>query len=340
MVSALSRTNVAPPTLSALRELAARSPHEADAYLKQMEAGLRGAGRAAEADAVAQVLTDTVGSLVERIARQATRLADILPRASTDWGQVQTQRAQSLGYDITPAKTPGATFLRGTVKADATGNAVLTTNDGRDVRLVASERALPKAATLQLSLMSGLVGDGELVLQGTVGADQTSFCVEGFALDTDGTFQTFTFGRVLTDGSSSVVTPRGEVAIADPTLSKKLLALPGLAVILPGEPETGDEGLVYRGTPAEFFALARWSETHREATGPTISVKADMAYSVFDDQPVEMPAKFAPRCDHLGRVWLRGDVTLDRRGNATKFDASYVSVNADSAAVKVPPAGA
>lgn len=327
--------NTSARTVPALREFASSAPAEAATYLSHVETRLRGAGKTAEADALAAVLRDGMGTLAERVERHQTRLTGIFPAQATDWGRVQLERAQTIGYGA-PASPP-AEFLRGTVKADAAGNAVLTTDGGRQLTLTTSDRALPKAATVQLSLISGFLNDGPIALQGTFGEDGTSFNVEGFALDTDGSFKTFTFGRVDTDGSSSIHTPRGKVDIDDATLDRKLSALPGLAVILPGTAEQRGNALVYTGAPKEFFALSRWSETHRPITSDVVTLKADMAYSVFDDGPVNVPAAYAERATHIGRVWLRGDVTIDRRGNAKQFDASYASTDADSRAVAFGP---
>lgn len=308
--------------MSALRDFATAEPERASAYLRSVEGRLRGAGKVDEANTVAALLGQT--ALVDRIAAHEQRLSAVFPQEASGWGAVQMKRAGTVGYDVREVSAPS--FVRGTLEVTATG-AVIKTEGGRELKVNTSSHALPEAESLPLTLVTGFVGDGPISFQGTFSEDRASFNLEGFALDLDGSFSTFTFGRTQREGYGVIATSRGPVRIEDPLLEQKLKTLKGLGVILPGEPERRGDELVYTKPSTQFFALARFAG-QASGGGPIREATADMALSVFRQKPVRMPESFANRTEHPSRMWLLGDVTLDANHEATSFDATYVSQSA------------
>lgn len=319
--------NTSARTLSDLKSFARAEPGRAAEYLREVEGQLRSVGKTSEAQQLSALLTDGMGTLFERIERQAAALTSVFPTNEADWGAVQLSRAATVGYAVhDPA--PAASFISGTLEAHPAGGFLIKTEGGRELKVSTSSRVLAKGENLPLSLISGFLGDGRLSFQGTLGEDRASFNLEGFALDLDGSFKTFTFGRVKQDGSGVITSPRGDVTVEDPVLLQKLKAMKGLAVILPGAAELKAGALVYSQSPKAYFGLGRWQDVPT-GTGETRECLADMAFSVFRSKPVELPAKYEGRAGHANRLWLLGDVTLDEKGKPSRFTASYVSQNAD-----------
>lgn len=329
VAAAAKAMNVSAHTLADLKRFAKASPEKAVTYLKQVETNLRQLGKPKEAEAIRKLLADKTGTLVERVTEHARRLGDVFPARGTDWGKVQQQGAQSVGYGMAVKPDLAApTYLEGKISKGKDGTAVFKTTGGQTLQLNASALRVLDTG-LGVNWVQGLMGDGPITLQGTPSEDRKAFNVEGFALNTDGKYAEFTFGRVKQDGEATLSTPRGDVTIEDPELKKKLKAMPRLGVILPGAPEERNGKLVYTGNPEEFFGLARFRETQAHGRGKTREAMADMAYSVFNNKPCEMPAKYGERVNHTGRLWVRGKVEL--AGDvATKFTASYVSKQTDS----------
>jgi hypothetical protein len=336
VASALKSMNASAHTMADLKRFAKASPAKAEQYLQQVETQLRELGKSKEAASIRKLLTDKTGTLVERIAEHAARLGAIFPTRASDWGKVQQQRAGTVGYgyEVKPDLAV-PTFLTGRIVKGKDGTAVFKTQGGQELKLNTSELRV-RDTGLGIGWMAGFLGDGPMTLQGTPSEDRKSFNVEGFALNADGKFDEFTFGRVKSDGTGTISTPRGDVTIENPELLKKLKAMPRLGVILPGVPEKRGEQLVYTGNPEEFFGLARWRETQARGTGKTREAAVDMAYSVFSNKPCEMPAEFAERANHTGRLWVRGNVEM-QGDTATRFKASYVSKQTDLSAPQFGP---
>jgi hypothetical protein len=228
-----------------------------------------------------------------------------------------------------------ATSVRGSL-ADNAGMLQFTAADGHKLFLK-EPTATSDYLDMTPTWMGGFAGDGPVVLQGTKSADGKQFHVEGFALDTNGKFGTFLFGRVNAEekpGKVLVCSARGDVEITNPQLKAKLNALPRLGIILPGEPKSVRSKLVYDQDPEEFFALSRIVDYGSPPDGPAepgkVLKRGDMAYSVFSGKPLILPEEFADRTTAGGRIWLRGMVRLDEQGKAKDFVASYVSRGTDS----------
>jgi hypothetical protein len=317
-----------PHTLADLKRFAKAKPTQAGKYLTAVERKLRAAGKKRAADAVKKLLTDKTGSLVERLAHAGPRLGAVFPRRGSDWGKVQAERLDSVGYDQIKVKVEPQ-FVTGRVRIVKDTFHLVTAN-GQD--LVLSQPSANRTG-LSLEWLEGFIGDGPITVMGLISEDNKSFDVEGFALNRDGKYSTFTFGRVSQAQPWVITTSRGDVTIEDAKLLKKLKAMPRLGVILPGLPEKRGGALVYTGKPQELFGLARWKEDKAKGSGPRRRALADMAFSIFRDKPVELPATQAARVNHRGRLWVLGDVVLGPNGEATLFKASYVSKRTDTGTV-------
>lgn len=328
-LSATRTLNRSAHTLRDVSKLAKANPEKATAYLRDVEEGLRAGKQTAAAKAVHQVLGDETGSLVERIAEHEKTLAKVFPASAEAWGKVQLERAATVGYGQQPEPDAQLQYVKGKVLRGTDGALVMKTEGGRELQLAASALRTT-LAYFPPSWMAGMMDDGPLSLSGTLGEDGKTFNVEGYALNRDGRYDTFTIGRVEVQGEQvTIQTPRGDVTIADPTLEKKMKVMPRLGVILPGAPEEKDGKLVYGGKPDEWFGLGRFVDTRLDGTGAMRTARVDMAYSIFADKPVHVPAAQAGRVNHSGRLWLEGDVTM-RAGKAVSFTASYVSQQTDS----------
>ena len=126
-------------TLGDLKTLAQSSPEEAQKYLGQVESSLRGLGQTAEADAVKALLADANGSLVERIAANETRLGAVFPATEADWGKVQAQRTDTVGYTASPTPTLSQPqYISGEFKKNDAGQTVFVTTGGRELQVASS----------------------------------------------------------------------------------------------------------------------------------------------------------------------------------------------------------
>jgi hypothetical protein len=324
-------------TLGDLRTLAQNSPAEAETYLRGVATSLQRSQQSEAASAIAALLNQT-GSLVDRIA-QNSALRQIFPANAGEWGALQTARAGTVGWEaITTSDRP--INLKGTVTLEGS-RLQLTTTGGRTYALAASSlQTFPWMG--QVSMM-GVMSDGPLSLQGTLSQDGTTFNVEGFALNRDGRYDTFTYGRAqVVDDQVTLNTPRGIVQIADPEFRAKIKAMPSLGVILPGEPTVKPDGtMTYEGNPEKFFGLGRFMQTvvnPSDAEHPQPYVLTDMAYSHFRRKPSTIPPGSESRVNHNGRVWLEGTVHLDGNGVPQNWVSSYVGTQADANLVALPAA--
>jgi hypothetical protein len=239
----------------------------------------------------------------------------------------------------------GGRFLCGNVSySDQDNTYTMTTGDGKKYSLARSQR-MDTVDTLNAgvntSWMRGLVKDGPMAVHGTLGADGKTFNVEGFALNTDGNYSTFTQGRAVKtdDGRVVVKGPRGDVEVTDPDLKARLAAMPRLGVILPGEPTLQGDKLVYDKNPKEYYGLARFSppiSTDVAARTPEVPgepgtkyAPGEMAMSVFSRKPIVLPPGAESRVDHNSRIWVRGTPEGVTEAGATQFRASYVSLATD-----------
>lgn len=329
-ISPAARTmNQSAHTLADLQALAKNEPQKATEYLQGVEAQLRKFGKSAEADAVKALLGKT-GDLVERMAAMGDQLTTVFPAEAADWAKVQVDRAATIGYGVDPAKSPPAQFLSGTMTRE---NDVVkfTTDGGRELTLSASALA-SKHFQMGNEMMEGFLGDGKLVLHGTIGEDNQTFNVEAYALNTDGKFNEFTFGRVSVNGDKLTIDgARGPVEVTDPETKKVLASMPRLAVIVPGGPVERDGKLVHEGKIDVFMALARFKVAPpATADGPVTSMSANMADNHFVMKPLEFPSEQLGRANHQKRLWVRGFPELGADGEPTKFKANYISQQLDS----------
>jgi hypothetical protein len=231
---------------------------------------------------------------------------------------------------------PPLQHLTGTVSLSGE-TLTFTTTDGKELALGQS----PLRADyldIDAGTLSGFAGDGPVVLQGTYSKDGARFEVEGFALNTNGKYDTFTFGRVNLENPEKMVvsTSRGDVEITHPETYARLKSMPQLGVILPGAFKREGDRLVYDRAPDELFGLGRFMETGAPKDGTEHGLpgmkwaSADMALSTFDSKPLLFPEQYAQRNDHTYRVWVRGMMRLDEAGTAKDFVADYVSLPTDS----------
>ena len=315
-------------TLADLQRFAQAEPARATEYLQSVEAQLRKAGKAAEADTVKELLGKT-GDLVEKVAALKDKLTTIFPESAGDWGKVQLERAGTVGWGEEAKQVPWQ-FLSGTVKRENDVVSV-TTDGGQQLTLRQSPmESIPQQ--MSNAQLEGFVGEGRVTLQGTLGEDNKTFNVEAFALNTDGKFNTFTFGRVQVTGDKvEVESPRGNVEVKDPDTKRVLASMPRLGVIMPGEPVTKDGKLVHEGKIDIFQAMARFKEPPpASVNGPIASVKANMADNHFVMKPIEFPAEQLQRAAHSSRLWVRGFPEFDAAGEPVKFKADYISLKLDS----------
>lgn len=321
--------NVSAHTLGDLQTLARAEPKQAETYLQGVERQLRVTGKTAEADTIKAVLGKT-GELVERMAAAAEQLKTVFPESAADWGKVQLQRVDTVGYGTpVPAGAP-AQYVTGELKASPEG-LTFTTEGGRELKLGPSPLSR-KHFQMGNDMMEGFVGDGRMTLHGTLGEDGKSFNVEAYALNTDGKFDTFTFGRVSVNGETVTIDgARGPVEVQDAELKRVLASMPRLAVIVPGEPEEKDGKLVLTAkSQGVLMALARFKEAPPPAAaGATVSVKANMADNHFVMKPLTFPAGQLDRSNHMSRLWVRGWPEYDAKGEPSEFKASYLSKQLD-----------
>ena len=333
-ISAAAKTmNQSAHTLADLQTLAKTEPKQATEYLQNVEAQLRKAGKTAEADTVKELLGKT-GDLVERMAAFGDKLTAVFPASAADWGKVQLERVGTVGWGEEAAQVKPQ-FVSGTLSRDG-GVVKLTTDGGRELTLNQSPFAR-KPLQMDNGMLEGFVGEGRMTLHGTLGEDNKTFNVEAYALNTDGNFDTFTFGRVTVAGDSvSIDSPRGPIEVTDPDTKKVLTAMPRLAVIMPGEAQEKDGKLVHDAKINIFIALARFKEPTANAVknGDVSSMKANMADNHFVEKPLEFPTAQLDRTGHSSRLWVRGFPELGADGEPTKFKADYLSLKLDSYAFR------
>lgn len=314
-------------TLADLQKLARSAPKKASQYLQSVETRLRQFGKTAEADAIKGLLAQT-GTLAQRIAKASDSLQAIFPATAAEWATVQLKRADTLGYVEAPRPPPQ--FVNGTITRE-NGALTITTEGGRVLQLNKSPLS-NKPHQMATDMLEGFVGDGPISLQGTIGEDNTSFNVEAFALNSDGQFTTFTFGRVTKNGESiSIDSPRGSVEVTALETKRVLGSMPRLAVIMPGEAIEKNGKLVFEGTITKLIALARFKEPVGAPPegAQTMEVRANMADNHFVMKPIEFPVDQRARAGHGSRLWVRGFPELDTAGTPTRFKADYLSQQLD-----------
>jgi hypothetical protein len=338
-------------TLADLQALAKTAPYAAREFLERLAKNLRAQGATAEADQV-QALLAQPGKLAPHIPGSV--LAKLYPETADGWAQLQVTRntpqpadpaAPAAPVNGTPPAPPPLSYLKGkleVVQPDPnnawTKQLRLTTADGKTWTLNYSTR---QAAVnpMPFSWAQAFAGDGTVSLMGVPASDGSTFNVEGFALDKDSSFDTFTSGRVQVEGSKvTLSTSRGDVSVTSPRLKEKLAAMPMLGVILPGAPKLSRGKLVYDEEPKQLIGLGRFAETqtHPAQRGaPGTWAVTDMAWSNansggFAHKPVILPPRNGKsRVDHQQRMYLLGNIVLNRKGEAARFEATYVSQSAE-----------
>jgi hypothetical protein len=321
--------NTSAHTFADLKALAQAEPQAAVTYLQRVEQQLRVAGKVAEADTVKGLLSKT-GDLVERMYAAGPQLQTIFPANASDWGKLQAERAAGVGFDAAPAEVPPPQFICGTLSSGPNG-LIFTTDGGRELTLHRSNLT-SKLFQMGNDMMEGYIGEGRMTLMGTPGEDNASFNVEGFAINTDGNFDTITFGRVAVDpaGTVTINGTRGPVEVRDDHLKEVLSTLPEFAVVVPGEAVESDGKLVHTASPKVMIGLGRFKEPPPQtADGPRVSVIANMANNHFVMKPITFPAEMLGRANHMSRLWVRGWPKFDADGLPSQWDADYLSKQLD-----------
>lgn len=329
--------------LADVEKLAKSSPAAAKSYLNEVAMRLTEFGEKKKAALVKDLLDDT--DLAASLKAKAAKLGEIFPTTTGGFAELQQANAAAIGYAITDEKSLPPVYVTGKVRISETQvngyaqkTATLTTENGRKLNLVDGDG--------EMGLwFSGMVDDGDFTVKGKLDVDG-NFKVSGFALNRDGKFDEFVFGRVVSSGNKLTInTPDGEVEVTNPELKKKLKGLPDLGVILPGGAKTSGTKSRYDKNPAEFFALGRF--TNSTIKPPQGQVKgrhvlSDFAMSVFANQPFVIPKGQERRVKESGRFWALGDFKYLREkklnewgdtGLVGQFQASYVSRGTDSLSV-------
>ncbi|MBK7857231.1 MAG: hypothetical protein IPJ65_01150 [Archangiaceae bacterium] len=222
-------------------------------------------------------------------------------------------------------------YVTGTVNVSSAG-LTFTTDGGRELKLAQSALAT-KLFQMGNDMMEGFVGDGPITLQGTLGEDNATFNVEAYALNSDGNFGAFTFGRVTVAADTGAVTidgTRGPVEVQDPELKRVLASMPQFAVIVPGAAEEKDGKLVHTAAPRVLMGLARFKvPPPATATGETTSMSANMANNHFVMKPLIFPSAQLARANHQSRLWARGWPDFGPDGEPSQFKADYISQQLD-----------
>lgn len=328
--------NRSPHSLSDVTSFATAAPRAAATYLARVAQQLVDIGATQAATAVRAVL-EGEGPLAPRLEQHAAALGAVFPGGGGDFGALQRARASSLGWGAAGHGESRPVQVTGQLSVNDSGDRRLQTEAGREFLLASSQAH--RMANLPAELASAFAGDGPVVLEGTLGESGDTFNVESFALNRDGKYERFTFGRVARDFESGTVwirTPRGNVLVGEPGLAARLSAMPKLGVILPGGSEPlADASLarlgnrVYRGQAPTFFALGRFMEgapTPADGTSLRPSVPTDMGLSTFSRRPLTLPLAQAGRVAKGARFFAEGTPVLGPDGAAQRFDAVYVSV--------------
>lgn len=327
----------ASPSYESLKAFATETPANAKRYLTQVAERLRVQGAQAPAVAIEALLSSN-SPLTELLERDRASLGLIFPEAGTHWGSLQAARAGSLGWSTEgpkPAQQIAGQISSKRLSAGAPEVLRVTTASGKQLMLgeaIANSSFKP----MSRSWVQGFAGDGPVSLKGSLGNDGQTFNVEAFALNTSGLFNQFTFARVVvTDQMVSLSSPRGSIEVTAPKLRAALMQLPGLGIILPGEPNASAGRLVYDREPERVQVLARFRDPAKPSSEGRVSAPVDMALSALRAAVSDFPAEQASRSEHGGRVWLQGTFKLDQSGAILGFDADYVSKRCDSNGVDI-----
>lgn len=329
--AAAQRLNTSARSFDDVTRLAEQAPQAAKTYLKEVATHLRKFGEVAKAKSIEDLLDDK--DLGKSLKDKETKLGKIWPDKEGGWGALQAERAQTVGWQPVETNKLPPTYVTGKVKIDeANGTAQLVTENGAKLNLVSGGD--------MGDWFNGMVDDGELTFKGKLDVNG-NFKVTGFALNEDGKFDEFVFGRVAVDGNRVYVeTAEGEVDITNADLKKKLKLMPQLGIILPGEAEKHGSKFRYGKDPSEMFALGRFTDYSVKNAEGNIKGKhalCDMAYSAFASQALLLPKGQEGRADHGDRFWARGDFKYlrekkDEWGGETltgQFQASYLSKASD-----------
>jgi hypothetical protein len=226
-----------------------------------------------------------------------------------------------------------AHYVSGAVTERA-GQYYVRTEAGTPLRLVS---AVPHVSDYDMpyAWMQGFVdaGDAPLVLQGAWRSDGT-FEVHGYALRLSPAYESFTYGRVVWTPTEPprtyIASPHfGAVEIGDEGLRARLVTLPRLGVILPGEPVKLGASWVYQGRALRFFGLARPTSRAQPGPGESIVVMGDMALSFFQGKPIELPRRFLDRTEHRRRFWVEGTPVAGPDGTIVRWVGTYASPATD-----------
>lgn len=301
-------------------------PAELKTYVQQLATSLRGT------DAAAAKKLDAVlargGDLFERLAAHP-ELEQAVAKGSEllELGKLQTSRADSLGFSVSAPPKP--TRLQGQVTL-AEGAYTLKTAKGDTYRLAADPELWRTGVDDSLA---GFIKDGPISVQGKLADDGKTFDVTGFALNRDGRYDTFTFGKVLSLGKDEVTLGVNNelVKVTDPELRRRLSSAFTLPVILPGAPTRNGDSLAYEGNPDRFFMMAtldapslqRPDEAHAR---PFFKANLDVMTLSGSEVTLLAPEKGPTRHNQQSKVWLEGNIVgQSEEGAPTTIDAAYVS---------------
>jgi hypothetical protein len=329
-----------PHSINDVVGLTMAAPHAAREYLSQLRDTLQGAGQVYAAAAIDRILR-TPGDLGQLLAMDPEANL-IFPMPGESWEGLRARRAYAPGWEVQGYSPPS--HLTGALTKDAQNNLWLNTRDGRWHPLVESALKTGQDGTWLLlpRWAQTYLGDGPVTVQGTLGADGSTFNVEGVALNADGKFNRLTYGRANVAGDDvTLASPRGPVLVTDPRLKSVLRQVVLLGATLPGEPtpiggpypltpmsqtwvtENGravfkstpdpyaapsaPAYLKYDGMPDEMFVLVRFRSPNTFPPEPGYAGRwsiADMAHQAFYNKPVVVPA------GQEGRVFYPNDTGI------------------------------
>lgn len=140
---------------------------------------------------------------------------------------------------------------------------------------------------------------------------------------------------VISPVSVQLDTPQGMLNVSHPELRTKLAGMPRLGLIVPGEATVNGNGdQVYELNPQPYFGLARFRSgpvNPANTQVPTTYKTGDMAYSIFQNQPITIPPGVAEdRLNHTLRFWAEGDIKIGPDYRPIQFDSSYISQKTDT----------
>ncbi len=309
-------------TLADLARFAEQSTDEARNYLRTVQTSLSALGSVEAARGIEQLLSQP--DLVAGI-RNANGLEQLFAPPP--------ERTETIGWIATEVASKPA-YVRGTLERREGDFLWLKTAGGREFPLASGSNGAERYTPLRIEFMS-FVGEGEVVVKGTLGNDGETFKMEAAAPYRPG-YETFEAGRVAVNGDEvRINTSRASVVVTDEELKRQLRRLPNLGVIVPGEARQDGTRWVYDQNPREFFVLTGFAEQNVYPPNDDFAwkswVPANMAYSnsEFKSKALLIPEEQRDRVNHSARLWALGRFHFNTDGTLRVFDASYITRQSD-----------